>query len=161
MYIWTIRDKIQQKQAIDAMQVVLSSAGAHGGNVQIFKDDDLSRKSNSVPNKPLLSGANCSKIFKPSPIPGGSDKLWKDIVNSSRNFQDGGTAKMTQMDMWVGLDDIRLYFTKLTLDDNEVHQFKEKAEAWGRLFIQCFGEHHVTQYMVSFLDSNLSTLTHL
>ena len=57
------------------MQRVLSATGAHGGNVKIFKDIELSSASNSVPNKPSLSGANCKKIFRATTLEGGSDKV--------------------------------------------------------------------------------------
>jgi len=150
IFLWTIRDKPVQTLAIDLMQKVISSTGAHGGNVVIFKDPELSGKSNSVPNKPSLSGANCNKLFKPSTLEGGSDKLWKDVVHSTKNLLDGGDAKRLQLDMWAALDDLRQYFSSaLTLSDDQRHHFKEKVEHWGRLFIRCFGEQHVTHYMVS------------
>lgn len=131
-----MRDKEQQKLAINDLQKILSATGAHGGNVLIFKDQDLSGKSNSIPNKPSLSGANCAKIFNPSTLHGGSDKVWKDIVNASRNFTDSGAAKRNQLEMWAALDDLRQYFIHLTLTDDQISQFNEKAERWGHL-INC------------------------
>ena len=47
---WTIWDERDEKLAIDKMQRVLSATGAHGGEVEILKDDQLSGKTNSVPN---------------------------------------------------------------------------------------------------------------
>jgi hypothetical protein len=151
MFIWTIRDKKVQIQAIEDMQRVLSATRAHGGNVLIFKDADLSGKSNDVPNKPSLSGAHCSKIFLKNTLPRGSEKIWMDIVHATKNFMNGGTDKRNQLMMWEALDELRVYFTKLTLTDDQRHDFKSKVESWGRLFLLCFGEHHVTQYMVSIL----------
>jgi len=115
----------------------------------ILKDQDLSGKSNSVPNKVLLSRANCAKIFNSSTLPGGSDKVWKDIVNASRNFTDSGATKRNQLEMWVALDDLRQYFIHSTLTNNQISQFKEKVERWDHLIVKCFGENHVTQYMIS------------
>jgi hypothetical protein len=63
IFIWTIRDKRLQAEAVDDMQKVLSAMGAHGGNVVIFKDAKLSGKSNNIPNKPSLSGANMNNFF--------------------------------------------------------------------------------------------------
>lgn len=77
-----MRDKELQKTTIEEMQRVLSTIGAHGGNVVIFKDVNLSGKSNFVPNKPSLSGANCAKIFPSSTLPGGLDRVWKDMFIS-------------------------------------------------------------------------------
>ena len=132
------------------MQKIISSTGAHGGNVIIFKDHELSGKSNSVPNNPNFSGANCSKLYKLSTLEGGSDKLWKDVVNSTKNLLDGGDAKRLQLEMWASLDDLWQYFNSaLTLSDDQRHHFKGKVEHCGRLFIRCFGEQHVTHYMVS------------
>ena len=51
-FIWTLRDKELQKKAIFDMQKFLSSTGAQGGNVIIFKDGKASGKSNDVPCKP-------------------------------------------------------------------------------------------------------------
>jgi len=75
MFVRTIRDETMKATAIDEIQKVLSATRAHGGNVVIFKDANLNRKANSVPNKPSLSGAHCNKIFKPSKLEGGSDKV--------------------------------------------------------------------------------------
>lgn len=149
IFVWTMRDKELQKVAIQDLQRILSATGAHGGNVIIFKDHDLSGKANSVPNKPSLSGANCAKIFKPNTLEGGSDKVWKDLINACRNFTEGGAAKRNQLEMWSALDEIREYFIHLTLTDDQIHDFKAKVDRWGRLLVKCFGENHVTQYMVS------------
>jgi len=128
MFVWTIRDEAMKAVAIDQIQKVLSSTGAHGGNVMIFKDADLSGKSNSVPNKPSLSGAHCNKIFQASKLEGGSDKVWKDIVHSCKNFLSGGEGKRTQLEMWSALDDFQQYFSKLTLTDEQRHNFKSKVK---------------------------------
>ena len=84
----------------------------------IMKDAELSGKSNNVPNKPSLSGANCRKIFSKSILEGGSDKVYKDIVNATRNVLNGGEAKRKQLEMWDALNDISDYFHKLTLEDD-------------------------------------------
>lgn len=148
IFIWTIRDKIIQAEAIEQMQKVLSATGAHGGNVLIFKDVELSGKTNNIPNKPSLSGANCNKIFCRSTLEGGSDKVYIDIVNATRNVLNGGEAKRNQLEMWSALDDLRQYFTSLTLSIEQIRSFKSKVDNWGKLYVRCFGEAHVTHYMV-------------
>jgi len=57
-----------------------------------MKDAKLSGKANNKPNKPSLSGANCRKIYSKSILEGGSDKVYKDIVNATRNILNGGEA---------------------------------------------------------------------
>jgi len=52
----------------------------HGGAVKIFKDLELSGSSNSMPNKPSLSSANATKLFKKSSLPTSSDRVRRDIV---------------------------------------------------------------------------------
>jgi len=42
--VWTVRDKSIQKLAIEDIERILSSTGMHGGQVKIFKDQDLSGK---------------------------------------------------------------------------------------------------------------------
>ena len=55
MHVWTIGDvALQKKNSIDEMLRVVSLTGAHGRNVVLFKHQDLSRKANNIPNKPLL-----------------------------------------------------------------------------------------------------------
>lgn len=44
--------------------MVVSFKGAHGGNVVIFKDQDLFRKSNNVLNKPSFNGTHANKEFE-------------------------------------------------------------------------------------------------
>jgi len=137
-----------QSEAIETIQKVLSATGAHEGNVVIMKDAELSGKSNSIPNKLNLSGANCKKIFSKSSLAGGSDKVYKDIVNATRNMLNGGEAKRKQMEMWNALNDILEYFHKLTLSDEQRYAFRRKVKKWGRLYVECFGEQHITHYMV-------------
>ena len=95
MHVWTIRDPALQKLAIDDMQKVVSLTGVHGGNIVIFKDEMLSGKSNSIPNKPSFSGAHAQKLFKStpsdtSPVP---HKLYVDVVNSKRIFYAKGKLR--------------------------------------------------------------------
>jgi hypothetical protein len=98
-FIWTLRDKQLQKQATSDMQKVLSSTGAHGGNVLIFKDDKLSSKSNNVPSKPSFNGAHAAKLFQPSTLLGGSNKLYIDVVSAERNFIDCGVSKRAKLEV--------------------------------------------------------------
>lgn len=156
MHIWTIREPRLQKQAMDEMQRVVSLTGAHGGNVVIFKDEDLSGRSNSVPNKPSFSGANAMKLFKNNPLePQNPRKLYVDIINAEKNNMNKGLAKRDRFDLWQMLDGLRSYFSGLQLGDNEsAGDFKKKVEEWGHQYIKCFGEHHVTHYMVSTSDAH-------
>jgi hypothetical protein len=166
MHIWTIRDEALKKQVVDEMQRVVSFTCAHGGNVIIFKDDDLSSKSNSVPNKPSFSGAHSLKLFQSidkikgantgNPLNNANSlnnanprKLYVDIVNAEKNLLRNGQAKKERLDQWIALDALRPYFSGLRLTDvQSANDFKTKAETWGRAYVKCFGEHHVTHYMV-------------
>jgi hypothetical protein len=149
-FVWTIRDKELQCQAIEEMQRVLSSTGAHGSNVQIFKDDQLSSAANSVPNKPSFNGVHAAKLFKPSTLPRGSKKLYTDLVVVEKNFISGGQSKRDKIDVWEGLDKLSPYFKGgLVLSDDLKHQFRLTVEQWGAKFLQAFGETHITHYIVS------------
>ena len=64
MHVWIIGDVALQKVAIVEMQMVVSFKGAHGGNVVIFKDQDLFRKPNNVLNKPSFNGTHANKEFE-------------------------------------------------------------------------------------------------
>lgn len=148
-FIWTLRDKELQKKAVFDMQKVLSSTGAHGGNVIIFTDGKASRKSNNVPCKPSFNGAHAAKLFNASTLPGGSEKLYTDVVATERNFIDSGVSKIRKLEVWQGLEKLKVYFTGLILNDKEIADFKSEVEAWGRSYVAAFGEHHVTHYIVS------------
>jgi len=148
MFIWTMRDKKEQELAIDEMQRVLSATGAHGGDVKILKDEQLSGKINSVPNKPSFGGAHVAKLFKPSTLEGGSDRVWKDVVSAERNFIEDGSQRRGKFQVWQELENLRPYLTGLSLNDEEINNYKAKIEKWGQLFIKYFGEQHLTHYMV-------------
>lgn len=149
-FIWTIRDKKLQEQAIEDMQRVISSTGAHGGNVVIFKDDKLSGKKNSVPSKPSFNGVHAEKLFKMSTLPSGSEKLFTDVITAERNFIDGGEARRAKLAVWQGLDSLRPYFSGLTLKQNEINEFQSLVSKWGHDYIAAYGETHVTHYIVSY-----------
>lgn len=150
IHIWTIRDAALQKVAVDEMQKIVSLTGAHGGNVVIFKSEELSGKCNNVPNKPSFSGAHALKLFANNPTNVGHPrKLYVDVVNAEKNYINNGQSKRDRLELWQSLDSLRSYFNQLRLtDEQSVKDFKTKIAAWGRLYIRCFGEHHVTHYVV-------------
>lgn len=130
------------------MECVLSSMGAHRGNIKIFKDDHLSGKHNSVPSKPSFNGFHTAKLFLPSTLPGGSNKLYADVVSAEKNFMSWGAAKRAKLEVWVGLEKLKPYLEGLTLHEDQKANFEGLVEAWGYQFIRAFGEQHVTPYIV-------------
>jgi len=148
-FIWTIRDKALQNEAIEEMQKVLLSTGAHGGNVKIFKDEKLSGQKNNIPCKPSFNGVYATRLFKKPVLEGGSEVLYFDIVSVEKNFLDNGERKRQKLEVWNGLANLRPYFTALMLTDELKSNFKEKVEEWGRAYLVAFGEMHVTHYIVS------------
>jgi hypothetical protein len=59
--------------------------------------------------------------------------------------------------MWQAFEKIQPYLTGLTLTLEQRSTFKEKVEAWGKLYIKAYREEHVTHYMVScFIQFNIS-----
>jgi len=115
IYIWTIRDEALKKATTKEMERIISESGAHGGNVIIFKDEQLSGKSNNVPNKPSFSGAHALKLFKEDPEStiAPPKKRYIDVVNAERNNLRRGQAKRDKIEMWQALDVVRPYFTGL------------------------------------------------
>lgn len=94
------------------------------------------------------------KLFKlnPETIIGSTlRKLYVDVVNAEQNFANRGQDKRDRLELWRLLDELRPYCQGLRLQENQsAADFKQKVEAWGRLFVKCFGEQHVTHYMVRF-----------
>jgi hypothetical protein len=87
MHVWTIGDVALQKNFIDEMLRVVSLTGAHGRNVVLFKDQDLYRKANNIPNRPLLvvrMQRNYSEInlIDTSLV---TRMLYVDVVNAKKN----------------------------------------------------------------------------
>lgn len=153
MHVWTIGDEALQKLAIDEMQKAVSLTGAHGGNVVIFKDQDLSRKSNSVPNKPSFSGVHAKKLFQENPTDSSAIPrlLYVDVVNAEKNFLRKGQAKKDHLQLWQMLEALLPYFEGLRLKEGQsTSDFEVKMEAFGNQYIKCFGECHVTHYVVCY-----------
>ena len=148
MFVWMIRDKREQKLAIDEMQRVLSTTGAHGGEVKILKDNQLSRNTNSVPNKPSFDGAHIDKLFKPSTLEGGSNRVWKDLVAAERNFFDDRSQRSEKFEIWQKFENLPPYLTSLSLLDEEINTYRTKIENWGQQLLRLFGKQHLTHYMV-------------
>lgn len=101
-FIWTLCNKNIQKIAIEDMQPVLSSMRAHGGNVIIFKDKQLSGKQNNIPSKLSFNGAHGGKLFEPSRLPRRANRLYTDVVTAEKNFIRSGVAKRAKLDVWIG-----------------------------------------------------------
>ena len=151
MHVWTIKDKALQKTAIEDMQRVVSLTGAHGRNIIIFKDHDLSGKSNDVPCKPSFSGAHALKLFKDNPLDSNPirHKLYVCVVNTEHNFLRKGEAKRDKLKLWELLEALLPYLSSLSLrEDQSAKDFKERMDAFGMQYIKCFGECHITHYMV-------------
>lgn len=107
-------------------------------------------KSNSVPNKPSLNGSQVAKLFNASALQDCSDQVQKVLVNAERDFSNNGTNRRIKLvALWKALEDLRPYFTGLTLTPDQQEQYRGKIENWGRLCIKAFGEQDVTHYMVS------------
>jgi hypothetical protein len=143
------------------MEKIVSLTGAHGGNVVIFKDTDLSGKSNNVPNKPSFSGAHAMKFFSPKPDDTSENPrpLYVDLVNAEKNFNNNGQDKRDRMKVWAALDALRPYFSGLRLEEEQtVQDFKAKMDDWAQHYIKCFGESNVTHYMVSTNYLNLRSV---
>ena len=119
----------------------------HGRDVEIFEDKDLSGKSNSIPRKPSLSSSHAHKLFKPSNLPGGSSKVYRDVVLAEQNYLDNGAARQGGLQVWIALEKLIPYFTGLILMMEQWHSFKGLMENFGSLYVKHFGEHHVTHYI--------------
>jgi hypothetical protein len=148
MFVWNMQNQVQKDSAIIDMEKSLLAIGVHGGNVQICIDPQLSGAHNSIPRKPSLNGVVANRLFQPSTW-SGKDRVWKDVYESEHNFMEQGRSRIARVDMWKAFEDIQPYLTGLTLTLEQRSSFKEKVEAFGRLYTAAFGEEHVTHYMVS------------
>lgn len=149
IFIWTNPNEVRQQQSIENMEKTLSAAGLHGGNVRIRKDPTLSGACNNVPIKPSLSGVTAARMFQPSTW-SGQDRVWKDVLRSENNTLDQGKQYLDRVEMWKALETVLPYLVGLSLDQEQRNTFRTKIQEWGRLYVKCFGEDHVTHYMVRF-----------
>ena len=126
----------------------MSAAGLYSGNVRIMKDPTCSGASNNVPIKSSLSGVTAGRMFQPSTW-SRQDRVWKDVLRSESNTLDQGRQYLDKVEMWKALETVFPYLVGLSLDQEQRETFKGKIERWGSLNVKCFGEDHVTHYMVS------------
>lgn len=127
------------------MEKSLSMAGVHGGKVRIFKDSKISRTIGSIPNKPSMSGAHVAALFKASKLTS-KEKVWMDICKVEN--QSSPTTKLIRMHMWKAYEDLQPYLKGLALSPTQKTDFKILVHKWAKLYIQAFGEEHMTHYMV-------------
>jgi hypothetical protein len=64
-YVCIIKDEVQRKEAIEAMEWALSKAGLCGGAVVLQKDPKLSGENTDLPSKLSFNGSKCKKMFQP------------------------------------------------------------------------------------------------
>jgi hypothetical protein len=157
-FVWTIKTKSLQELAIKSMEKAISVCGAHGGNVKIFKDAELSGKSNSVPNKPSFSDANVKKLFGPSPFCEPSSgypnapirPLWMDVVDAEHNRLGDRASRQARIALWTATAELQKYMTGLIFSKEQRRKFRDIVINWGQKYIDCFGEQAVTHYMVRY-----------
>ena len=148
MFIWNMKNEECQQHAIENMEKTLSAAGLHGSNVRIMKDPTCSGASNSVPIKLSVTGVTAARMFQPSTW-SGQDRVWKDVLHTESNTLDQGRQYLDRVEMWKALETVFPYLVGLSLDQEQRETFKGKIERWGSLYMKCFGEDHITHYMVS------------
>ena len=62
-FAWKIRDIAERKEAVSALERVLSDVGLHGGNVCILKDTKKSTNDKEVPMKPSIGGVKARRFL--------------------------------------------------------------------------------------------------
>ena len=77
-----------------------------------------------------------------------------DIVDTEHNRLENGASRRAKIELWTATSELRKYLIGLTFSEEQTLQFRSVAENWGRLYIDCFGEQHVTHYMVSYLTAH-------
>ena len=70
--------------------------------------------------------------------------MFTNVITIERNFIDGGEARRAKLVVWQGLDNIRPYFSGLTLQQNEINEIQSLVSKWGHNYIVAYGETHVT-----------------
>jgi hypothetical protein len=155
-YVWLIKDKDARKEAIAAMEWVLSKAGLCAGAVVLTKDSKLSGDSSDLPSRLSFSGAKCRKMFEPSTW-SDVDAVWKDICEAERNNTNHGQSKRERQEVWAAFTDLLPYFQSMNkhrttsgifLSAEQRRTYKCKVERWGRAYVAVFGEGAVTHYVV-------------
>lgn len=74
------------------------------------------------------------------------------MLRSENNQVGRGAGYLARVEMWQAFEKVVPYLTGLVLKPGQsASDFRIKVRNWGRLFVKCFGEEHVTHYVVSML----------
>jgi len=73
------------------MQKLVSLTGTYSGDVQVYKDAELSGQLNNISNKSSFNKAHVLKLFQKYPTSDGIEwKLYTDVVNAKHNTVNNG-----------------------------------------------------------------------
>ena len=160
-YVWLIKDSIERKEAIAAMEHALSKANLYSGVVVLTHDAKLSGQSSDLPAKISFNGAKCRKMFETSTM-SNFDAARKDICEAERNNSDQGRSKQQRQEVWKAFIEQLPYIQYMTkpskkqrttsgfyLSPERQQAYKGIVERWGKAYVAAFGEGHVTHYVVS------------
>ena len=153
-FIWTQTDLERRAQAIESIEKSLSAIGVEHGNCQLKQDLKKSGKNAIVVLKPSLSGRVACKLFQGSTW-SGFDKVWKEVCVAESNCLDQGNGRKKRWTVWETLEDLQPYLTGLVLTQGQRDSCREKMDAFGKAFLEAFGETHVTHYIVRYLSKRI------
>ena len=135
---WKIKDAAQRKNAITALEKVLSEIGLHGGNVQIVKDMKKSSNEKDVPMKPSIGGVKARRFL--SKIIGNDQERvrkakkstyrskihyqqWKKLHNAVKDQE--GSSRNAKAQVWKTIDVLFQMCEKVKSTNEDKKRFQE------------------------------------
>lgn len=160
-FAWKIKDATERKNAITALEKVLSEIGLHGGNVQIVKDMKKSSNDKDVPMKPSIGGVKARiflskitsndqhKVTKPKKVTYTSKiqyQQWKRLHNAVKDQE--GASRNAKAEVWQTIDVLFQMCEKVKWTNEDKKRFQENLQAFKKSFSDAWTDTQITHYMV-------------
>lgn len=145
---WNHKPESVAKAAIRRLEIVLSNAGLHKGNVTIEKSDRLSGKKGNVPNKPSIGGAKARRFLSNHTCKESSVRyeIWREIVQATRTLE--GSNRVEKGQVWTNLDKLIGVIRKENLSSEDMRTLQNHCTTFVKSVHDCWGKDNVTHYMV-------------
>lgn len=160
-FAWKIKDAQERKDAITALEKVLSEIGLHGGNVKIVKDMKKSSNEREVPLKPSIGGVKArrflskitttdqAKATKPTNVTYVSKiqyQQWRRLHNAVKDQE--GASRNAKAEVWQTVDVLFQMCEKGKWTKQDRKRFQDNLQGLKKAFCTAWTSTQITHYMV-------------
>lgn len=160
-FAWKLRPEKNRKDALQALEKVLSDIGLHGGDVHITKDFKKSTNGKEVPIKPSIGGVKARRFLSRPKHSGKQVRqgrivsrinygLWKQVHNAVKDHEADGEARNVKAEVWRSLDQLFMFCDNVTWTKSDYKNFEEAIKHFGKSMKDAWTACNITHYMVRF-----------